>query len=146
LDDDTFRAPMLIKMMMDVWTDDDPDVFRAFDKLKAIVLQEKPSGWKGIDYYQKMARINPAKCRRELAVFIKTPFVFLGYYKQVQEIEKQIEELDQIDVTHALERVYSFGPPDIYRDKMQEVISKYKLNWQLDDCVEWFKEIKIKSA
>jgi serine/threonine protein kinase len=146
LDDDTFRHPMLIKMMMDVWTDDDPDVSRAFDKLKAIVLQEKPSGWRGIDYYQKLARINPAKCRRELDVIIKTPFVFLGYYKQVQEIEKQIKELEQIGITPALERAYSFGPPDIYRNEMQTVISRYKLNWQLDDCVEWFKEVKLKNA
>ena len=139
LHDDTFRYPDLLKALKDSWPDD-PDISQAFDKLKA--LQEIPSGWKGIEYYQKLAQLNPMQCRRELDKYKGIPFVRLNWDEEVQEIYKQIDELYQKGLSLTLSQAYSLGPVEDYEAKMQKVISDYKLNLQLDDCVEWFKELK----
>jgi len=138
--DDTFRDPMLInKMMMDVWPDD-PEVSQAFNKLKA--RQERPSGWKGIEYYQKLAFLNPLQCKNELKAYRETPFVFLGYGKELHKIDKRIDELQVQGLSQTLSQAYSLGPVGNYEEKMREIISMYKLNWQLDDIVNWFEELK----
>ena len=139
LSDDTFGNPMLIKKMMDVWPDD-PEVSQAIDKLKA--RQERPSGWKGIEYYRKLAFLDPLKCKDELKAYRETPLVFLGYSKELHEIDEQIADLQVRGLSQALKSAYSLGPVGNYEEKMREIISMYKLNWQLDAIVNWFKELK----
>jgi serine/threonine protein kinase len=141
LQDDTFRDPKLLVALKKLWPAD-LDVAQAYEKLKNQALREKPRGW-SIEYFRKLARLNPMQCKIDIDKYRQAPFVILGFTQDLQEIDDEMEALFRNgSLVQALSSAFSLGDISSYRDKMKWIIDHYKLDWQLEDLVNEYWKLK----